>query len=640
MAYVQAFLDDNPVTQGLAKLRGKLKAFQASLSSVAGGAMGGELPEPLAAIARFAASPAGAFAALLGAAKYTAEAREEMFKMSEVTGVAVDKLSALSYAARRAGVSNEALGNALKKMQGKEFQALMQGMGGGKHGAGGMKALMAGVAGQIAHGDAADQLRSFIKLTENMPTAERIGLAKRLGLDEVLPLISQGIEYLDAFTARAKELGLVMSEDDAKAGKRFEMAFGDLTDVLKSSVAAIGGALIPLVTGLTNAVVRVVASVRDWLKEHQQLTQALFYGTGAIVAGGIALKLFSVGLGMVSQVIGVAQLAVKGLSFAFGVLSTVVSWLPLLANPFVLMGVAIAGVIGYLGYASGAFDGMGKQWAGFVDETKSSIGAISNAISKGNFQAAWNVVTAYFSTEWQRLINTLQDIWEGFRSYFTDAYYGMLSGWNNVTSSMKGAWQNMLAAMKSAWASWKEGVGDFYLLLEGKLTGQDQSGAYAALADDMQRERDNASRSRDQGIRQIKEEQRAEEARLGAANNAAAAARAARQKEREDRLKSAQDALAAAQAAANAPGADLLGGKHGAGGLSAMQQSTVAGTFSGIAAALLGGGGGDNAIALQKQANAIAADDAANSAKWRSENGDLGPKLKAIFDELKGMAVQ
>ena len=67
MAYVQAYLDDNPLTQSLHKLQTKLKGFQAALSRAGSSAYGGALPEPFAAIVRFAQSPAGAFSALLGA---------------------------------------------------------------------------------------------------------------------------------------------------------------------------------------------------------------------------------------------------------------------------------------------------------------------------------------------------------------------------------------------------------------------------------------------------------------------------------------------------------------------------------------------------------------------------------------------
>ena len=326
LAYVQAYLDDNPVTQGLAKLRGKLRTWQASLSTMAAGTMGGELPEPFAAIARFAASPAGAFSALLGAAKFTAQAREEMLRMSETTGVSVEKLSAYAYAARRAGVSTEALASGLRKMQSKEFQALL-----GKGGA--SRQIMAGLGLGAGSGDAADQLRSVVKQFEKLDDASRIGLAKKLGISELLPLINQGVDQLDAFTARAKALGLVMSEEDAKGGKKFEQAFGDLSDVLKSCVGQIGGALVPMVTGLTNLIVPLVAGIRDWIKDHKYLTVAIFAGTGAIVAGGIALKGFSIIAGIAAKGVNLLGYAVKGLSLAFTVLETAASWLPLLANP-------------------------------------------------------------------------------------------------------------------------------------------------------------------------------------------------------------------------------------------------------------------------------------------------------------------
>ena len=188
-AYVQAYLDDNPLTQGLAKLQTKLKGWQASMSKLGASAYGGELPEPFAALARFAASPAGAFSALLGAAKYTAAAREEMLKMSETTGVAVDKLSALSYAARRAGVSNEALASGLQRLQSKEFQMAMQGagrggVGGGFRGAGGSKGGggghmdFAAALGLDKHAGADEQLRQIVKQFEKLDSMSRIGLAK------------------------------------------------------------------------------------------------------------------------------------------------------------------------------------------------------------------------------------------------------------------------------------------------------------------------------------------------------------------------------------------------------------------------------------------------------------------------------
>lgn len=400
-AWVQAYLDDNPVTQGLASLQKKIKAWQSSLSTLAAGTMGGSLPEPLAALVRFAQSPAGTFAALLGVAKHTAHAREEMLRMAETSGVAIDKFSQYAYAARRAGLSNEALASGLKRLESREFLSAMQGMGGK---GGGLKAVTASTLGQMGSGDATDKLREFIRLTENMPSAEKIGLARRLGLSELLPLINQGVNSLDAFTARAVQLGLVASEENAKAGKRFDQVFGDLTDVVKSSVSAIGGALVPILTGLTNVIVQVAVGVRNWIKNHQALTQIIFFTTGAIVAGGIAVKLLALGFGVLGSVVGV----VTGICSAF---NAVLAIGEVLAGGFALPLVALVAVLGamgaYVAYLAGTFSRFGEAWRGLASDTTSSVSAVAHALEAGNLQAAWDVVTAYIKTEWARLLNEM-----------------------------------------------------------------------------------------------------------------------------------------------------------------------------------------------------------------------------------------
>jgi hypothetical protein len=433
-ASVVAWLDDHPLSQGLAKLSNKLKQWQSSLSKIGAGSYGGQLPMPFAAIARFAASPAGAFAALLGAAKHTADVRAEMLMMSQTTGVAVDKLSKYAYAARRAGIDNATFAAGLKKLQSKEFQMALQGMGGiPKPGKGDLLGLGRG-------GDAIDRLRAFMEATKNLNAGDRAGLAKKYGISELLPLLALGIEQMDAFTARAHELGLVMGEEDAKAGKRFGLAFGDLHDVLMSSVSAIGGALVPVITGLTDNVVKVAAVVRDWLKEHQGLTQALFYGTGAIVGGGIALKGLSFVAGAAADAIKLVQFAVKGLGIAFDVFKTAVSWLPMLANPWVLAGLAIGGLIVLGGKLIGAFDGIGDMFQNIAGDAVTAFGAITNAVSNGDLSAAWGVVTAFISTEWTRVTNFLAEAFGNVCDFIREKLFVFIPWFSQIAAAIDKAW--------------------------------------------------------------------------------------------------------------------------------------------------------------------------------------------------------
>ncbi len=616
---MQAWLDDNPLSQGLAKLQSKLKQWQASLSKLGAEAYGGELPEPFAAIARFATSPAGAFTALLGAAKYTAEAREEMFKMSETTDVAVDKLSALAYAARRAGVSNEALAAGLRKMQGKEFQAMLQGIGGKAGGkAAGMQGIMAGL-GLDKSKDAVDQLRQITQQFEKLDSVSRIGLARNLGISELLPLINQGIANLDAFTQRARDLGLVMSESDAKAGKQFGLAMGDLHEVLMSSVSAIGGALVPLITGLTNIFVRVTVAVRDWIKDHQALTQAIFYGTGAIVGAGLAVKILSIAIGYLA---------------------------PIITNPWLLATAAIAGVgVGIIAL-TGEFPHLSALWKGLAADSVSSFSAITNALSKGDIEAAWNVVTGYLSTEWTRLCNTLQSIWEDYRTSFTQAYYGMLAGWNNICAQMKTSFENLITGVKNLWASTKEALGSkFTSFFEDTETaeklrrqqaaararginpngGQGVSTGNEVLSNDMRRERAGNNAANKTAVASIEADRRAEEERLGAAVSAAAKARDARLAAAEADLQKKREALNKAQAAANVPGKEDVGGRKGNQAFAAAAAAEIRGTFSGAVAGMLGGGGdaiAQKQVDLQQEANEL-----------HRKSTDLIEKLFYVQDE-------
>ena len=671
MAYVQAYLDDNPVTQGLAKLQGRIKRWQASLSTMAAGTMGGELPEPFAAIARFAQSPAGAFAALLGAAKFTAQARDEMLRLSETTGVSVEKLSQYAYAARRAGISTETLAGALKKMESKEFRSMMQGIGKG----GGMKGMTAGMFAAMGTGDATDRLREFIKVAGQMPHDKMVGMARQMGFSELIPLIEQGVESLDAFTARAKQLGLVMSEEDAKAGKKFEQAFGDLTDVLKSSVGAIGGALVPMITGLTNVIVPVVAGIRDWIKNHKYLTTALFLGTGAIVAGGIALKGLAVVTAIAGKALGVLQYAVKGVQIAFGLLSTAVSWLPLLANPWVLAGLAIAGVVVWIAKLSGAFDGLSGVWQGLSADFADSFGAIANALSRGDIQAAWNVITAFMRTEWVRVTEYLAQAWANFSEYFMgllDHYAPWLSEtlramgkawdwlWDAAGSGFKwlsGAWKTVCDFLKS---NFGEAIKYVHSLWDGLLDkiaeaqkAHDEKGLHKAAMPNEEAIRYLAQTERKQGMTNVSDDQAVANAKakqaLGTRTDTsdAMSAAAVRRKDQKDladkekaefdehkrkrameadaRLQAAHLELKKAIDAANAPGPADKARPGGPNGLTVAQQTAVAGTFSGAAAGMLGGGG-KNHLALQQEAVDLHKQDLANSEKWRAEAAEAERK--------------
>jgi hypothetical protein len=602
MAYVAAYLDDNPVTQGLTKLRAKLISWQSSLGSLGSKAYGGQLPGPLGAIAHFAASPAGIFTGLLAAAKHTASVREEMLRLSQTAGVSVETLSAASYAARKYGVSVEALAAGLKRMQTKEFTASL---GGGKGGAG-MKGFSRGMFAGLGQGDAMDRMIALARQMEGKSQEVQLGMAKAAGMSDLLPMLRQGADALQADIAHAKELGVVLSGPDADAAERFGFAFADLRSVIDNAVAQIGGALVPMLTGLTRIIVKIGVAVRDWIKEHKALTMGLFMATAAIVAGGLALKVMAVGLGLVGTAVTVVKVLFAIASGVVTVFNATLAAGAAIAGswmlPFIAIGAVIVGFLAYVGYVSGAFDNLGKQWKGFSEDTSSSVTAISNALAKGDIEAAWNVVTAYLKTEWQRLKNTLSEVWEGYVAFYDDAVFGIAIAFSNVCATIHKAWNEVVGYLQKKWlefsnSTFSEAAAGWMAPIMARIYGVKPEDVARNLREDMNRRRAaqpaaeaDVDRQTAAANARIERDRRSAEDLLGqdALRN---------QKARADRLKAMEDDLAAkkkdltkAQEAANTP-AEEAKKKSGLGQDFAGGQGSVVGSFSGAVAAMLGAAG-------------------------------------------------
>jgi hypothetical protein len=592
-AYVRAFLDDNPVTRGLAALQRKFGEWQENLSRMAQKTWGGELPEPFAAIARFAVSPAGVFGGLLEVAHHTAETREELLRMSETTGVAVEKLSELQYAASRAGVGSEALASGLRKLQSKEFSEMLKG------------GNLAGQLGVTAGMDAADQIRAISKAFEGLDDASRIGLAKQLGITELLPLLDQGVEKMDALTARARQLGLTTSREDVEAAKLFTSAWGDLKDVLKNAAETLGGALVPGITFFTNAVVNGVVAVRDWLKEHESLTRIVFYSAGAIVAGGLALKEFSTILGYAKSAIGMVSGVFGLLSGAVGVVGSVLGFV---LSPIGLVVGAILALGGYLLYTSGYLEEFGN-WAKRVfsvvaDEVSSAFKTIGEAMKAGDMAGAFKVAVALLRLEWTRFSGFLMDKWGDFKQFFADAGSGIYLIFLEACAKIQTAWYEMVGYLEKTFArltTSKVFQGVFEDVMRVALAAKGITGEAADMAVGVARAAFGVARQglpeQDKAIDEetkrktdaIEKQRKADADAIGANMAAQHAAREKEARDREAEVEKARKALKEAQDKAHGAALDDIKQPEARRAFEAAQAGISQGTFSGAAAGMIGG---------------------------------------------------
>lgn len=199
-----------------------------------------------------AAAVGGAALAVYSFVHAASEAGDEAITNSTKLGITAEQYQKLKFAAQQSGASMEEVGGALRILQQRQAEAAQ----GNKTFAESFR--RAGI--QIK--DAQGNLRSSVDLfydaagslaaTENSSarTALAIRLFGRAG-QSLLPFLLEGKEGIEALADRAEFLGIVMSNEDAKAAEGFGDSVDELTGGLAGLARAFGSALIPLAQRLT-----------------------------------------------------------------------------------------------------------------------------------------------------------------------------------------------------------------------------------------------------------------------------------------------------------------------------------------------------------------------------------------------------
>jgi len=176
---------------------------------------------------------AAAGAALTRAFLSAAQGADQLAKLSQSTGVTVENLSKLQFAARRSGVETTQLARALGKLASSGVKDTN-------------KALL----------DIADQFAG----TEDgaAKTAKAIEIfGERIG-PQLIPLLNQGSAGIRAMGEDAEKLGKVISTSTAQAAEKFNDNLGDLKDAAGGFSNVLMTALLPTMNALTNEILATV----------------------------------------------------------------------------------------------------------------------------------------------------------------------------------------------------------------------------------------------------------------------------------------------------------------------------------------------------------------------------------------------
>jgi len=446
-AYVELGVDSKALARGLNAAARKLSAFGATVREMG---------------TRFLGLGAAILAPMGLAAKAIADMGSELVDMSQRTGVSVEALSSLGFAAAQSGSDLATVETGLKKMQ---------------------KTLTAAAMGSVSAQDALKLLNITIAdLDDLSPDQQFKLLADRISQIQdptvkaalamevfgrsgtaLLPLFNDGAAGIEALQKQAEKLGLVMSTEDAQAAESFGDQIDALHMVLKKAVATIGSALIPILSDAIKWITDVTVSASAWIKANKELVVGVFKGAVALVALGGAMVVAGTVISVLGQGFAVLAAVVTGVGTVMGVLGTVVG---ALVSPIGLVIAALVALGAYLIYVSGAgAKALGWLSAKFNVLKQDAVAAwqgIGDALAAGDIALAAKILWLTLKLEWNRGIAALQPAWLEFKLWFIKvgygAFYGILAAWEIVQHALTVAWIETTAFLSSVWTKFSSTV--------------------------------------------------------------------------------------------------------------------------------------------------------------------------------------
>ena len=443
-AYVELSVRDK-MSRGLARVAAKLKAFGAMMNQMG---------------VRMMAAGAAVMTPLLGAAKLFADTGHDLVEMSARTGISVEALGELGYAAEQSGVSMEALGIAVKMMQ----KSIVTAAAGAKPM---IKALaQLGLRAEDLMGLAPEKqfelLANQLSLIEDpaVTAAMAMKLFGRSGA-ALIPLLKD----LEAKRQRARDMGFVFSTADAKAGAEFKKVLRDMWYGIKMAALVIGAALAPALKDAAVWIMVHVQRVTAWIRKNQGLVVSLLKASAYTMAAGAALIV----LGKAIQGVGLAlKLLSVGTSIVGTVLGTLVSTIAFMATPLgLVVTVAAAVAAGFLymsGAAGAAAKWLGERFGELKSDALKAFQGISDALAAGDIGLAAEILWLTLKMWWLKGMLWLQEIWHGVELWFRDAWYGLAAVWTTICENLGTSFLAALTSMAHALIALNMGM---YKLFQG-----------------------------------------------------------------------------------------------------------------------------------------------------------------------------
>jgi hypothetical protein len=434
-------------------------------------------------LGKFMAKTGAALTApLAGAVWAWTKGNNELYRLSQQTGLSAAGLSALKLAAEESGLEFEQVAESIGKMQNFVYKAA----------SGSVEAKTALVQLGLTVADLAKKtpeqqlaaLADGLQKVQN-PT-QRAGLAMQVFSEagvKLLPLLNQGSAGLARFYQEAQKLGLIKSAASLRAAHDLAVAWDRLTKVGGRMKSAIGEALAPMFTSIAQTLTPIVKGVVDWVKANPELVQQIFLIGAGLVGAGTALAALGGGLAFASTIFG-------GLATGAGILGTALA--AILSPVGLLVGGAavLAAYLVNLGdVAATVGDWFSETFGDTLTTVKDTIAAIGDALAGGDIKAAAAVGLAGLKLEWTRLQNWLYGLWDGLKSYWDSLTYGLAEVFLSAAAKIRGIWADVCAGLSKMWnrfisSTVMESISNLLMPIIARIQGVNVEDARKALKED------------------------------------------------------------------------------------------------------------------------------------------------------------
>lgn len=413
-------------------------------------------------------------APLIAGAKSAASAGAALWDMSERTGMSVENLSKLAFAAQMTGTDIESLEVGVKRMQ----KAIVAASQGNKQAADALGEL--GLSAEKLMGLSPDE--QFAMIGEGLaaipdPTLKAATALQLFGRSGtmLLPML----EKLGTYSKAAENLGFVRSKESARAAKELSVILQILGKSVKSLWMALGTAIMPTLKQWSSRIIEIVLSARDWVKANKDLIVSVFKVAVGVTLAGAALVAVGYAIIGLSKVFGVLVGVCGAIHTALGILGTIIGWLLTPIGALITF-IAAIGVI-FL-KATGAIDAslgaIVDGFKGLVEDARTAFGAIAKALSGGDIALAAEILWLLLKLEWTKGIGALNNAWGEFWTKIkltaNDAWTGLLVCWENLV-------HGMTKLLLNAGTLWDKALAHTEGFLEDLATGAKQIGQEIAI---------------------------------------------------------------------------------------------------------------------------------------------------------------